>query len=45
MWSEGNYDFPSTTGERDIGCFLAYHGSQVWVIIDSEIESPHAAWS
>ncbi len=43
-WSEGNYEFAATVGERDIGCFLAYPGSHVWIIIDGEIESPHAYW-
>ncbi len=43
-WSTGNYDFATRSGEQDIGCFLAYDGSKVWVIIDDTIESSHGHW-
>ncbi len=43
-WSTGNYNFPTSSGERDIGCFLGYDGSMLWVIIDDTIESSHGHW-
>jgi len=43
-WSQSKYNYPTADGERDLGCFLGYPGSHVWVIIDGTLESPHAAW-
>lgn len=43
-WSESTYDYPTADGERDLGCFLGYAGSHVWVVLDGTLESPHADW-
>ena len=43
-WSHGNYNFPSASGEMDLGCFLGYPGSHVWVILDGSLESAHIDW-
>jgi len=43
-WSESTYNYPTADGERDLGCFLGYAGSHVWVVLDGTIESAHANW-
>ncbi len=43
-WSQSTYNFPTADGERDLGCFLGYPGSHVWVVIDGTLESEHADW-
>jgi len=43
-WSRSTYNYPSTSGEQDLGCFLGYAGSHVWVIIDGTLESAHIDW-
>ncbi len=43
-WSRSTYNYPTADGERDLGCFLGYPGSHVWVVIDGTIESEHADW-
>ncbi len=43
-WSESTYNYPTANGERDLGCFLGYAGSHVWVVLDGTLVSNHAAW-
>lgn len=43
-WSDSTYNYATADGEQDLGCFLGYPGSQVWVIIDGELTSNAVAW-
>lgn len=43
-WSRSTYNYATSSGEKDLGCFLGYSGSHVWVIIDGTIESAHIDW-
>jgi hypothetical protein len=43
-WSQSTYNYPTADGERDLGCFLGYPGSHVWVVLDGTLESAHADW-
>lgn len=43
-WSRSTYNYPSSSGEQNLGCFLGYDGNHVWVIIDGTLESAHIDW-
>ncbi|MCJ7826751.1 MAG: hypothetical protein MUP36_00700, partial [Demequinaceae bacterium] len=44
VWSDNSYYFGTTSGERELKCFLGHPGSHVWVVIDEIYESNHVNW-
>jgi hypothetical protein len=44
-WSNYGNTFASSSGSIDLGCYLGYPGSHVWVIIDGVDESNHVNWT
>ena len=45
MFSDNSVRFDTSSGQRDLKCFLGHPGSTAWVVIDGTVESTHADWT